>query len=247
MMEWREREHEDDNFISLNDRATVTALRQCGLLEIFKIQGMRAQLRLLEYLVHMWDVDQQVFRVGAHILYLYIEDIYLLIGLYLHGSHVTLTRGIGGGLPMSEYLRRYCDPEAERRKGKFAIRGVWDLPLQTIIFNISHMVGSASPHMALQIYFQNVIECMEPRVFNWSDGVLHSMKKQLTKCKRGDLKQFGYRSILVYFFLERVPHLCLQVEWGIPSRRDPRMKRWCDLMARHVVGPIVKYNDVFFG
>ena len=75
MMEWREREHEDDNFISLNDRATVTALRQCGLLEIFKIQGMRAQLRLLEYLVHMWDVDQHVFHVGAHVLSLDIKDI----------------------------------------------------------------------------------------------------------------------------------------------------------------------------
>jgi hypothetical protein len=86
---------------------------------------------------------------------------------------------------------------------------------------------------------------MEPRVFNWSDGVLHSMKKHLTKCKKGDLKQFGYESILVSFFLERVPNLRLQVEWSISAPQDPRMKRWCDLMAQHVVGPIVKYNDLF--
>jgi hypothetical protein len=72
------------------------------------------------------------------------------------------------------------------------------------------------------------------------------MKKQLTKCRSGGLKQFGYRSILVSFFLERVPFLRLQVEWGIPATQDPIMKRWVDLMARHVVGPIVKYNDVFF-
>jgi hypothetical protein len=85
---------------------------------------MRAQLRLLEYLVHMWDVDQQVFHVGAHVLSLDIEDIYFLMGLSRRGSHVTLTGGRGGGLPMSEYLRRYCDPEAERRKGKVSIRGV---------------------------------------------------------------------------------------------------------------------------
>jgi len=58
MMEWRERKHEDDNFIAFNDPDNVNALRKCFLLKFFKIQGMRAQLRLLEYLVHMWDVDQ---------------------------------------------------------------------------------------------------------------------------------------------------------------------------------------------
>jgi hypothetical protein len=108
------------------------------------------------------------------------------------------------------------------------------------------MAGSAAPHMALQSYFQYALECMEPRVFNWCEGVLRSMKKQLTKCRSGELKQFGYSSILVSFFLERVPYLRLQVEWGIPAPQDPRMKRWVDLMARHVTGPIIKYNDVFF-
>jgi hypothetical protein len=150
-----------------------------------------------------------VFHVGAHTLSLDIEDIYFLMGLSHHGSHVTLIGGKGGGLPMSEYLCRYCDPEAERCKGKFAIRGVQDLPLRTIIFTIARMAGSEYPHMALQSYFQYVVECMEPRVFNWRDRVIRSMKTQMTKCEKGDLKQFGYGSILVSFFLERVPHLRL--------------------------------------
>jgi hypothetical protein len=72
------------------------------------------------------------------------------------------------------------------------------------------------------------------------------MKKQLTKCRSGGLKPFRYRSILVSFFLERVPVLCLQVEWGITTPHDPRMKRWVDLMARHAVGHIIKYNNVLF-
>jgi hypothetical protein len=81
MLEWRERENEDDEFMALNDPGTVNALRQCGLLKFFKIQGMRSQLRLLEYLVHPWDVNQQVFHVGVHVLSLDIEDIYFLTGL----------------------------------------------------------------------------------------------------------------------------------------------------------------------
>jgi hypothetical protein len=72
------------------------------------------------------------------------------------------------------------------------------------------------------------------------------VKRQLTRCRRGDLKKFGHMYLLVSLFLERVPLLRLQVEWGLPDPEDPRMLRWCNLMARHVVGPIIKYNDSFF-
>jgi hypothetical protein len=159
---------------------------------------------------------------------------------------VSLTGSRGGGLPMSEYCRIHCVPEAERKKGKVAIWGVTDLTLRTILFTIARMAGNFAPHMALQSYFQYAIECTEPRVFNWADVVLCSIKRQLTKCRRGNLKQFGYGSLLVSFFLEQVPLLRLQVEWNLPAPRDPRMLRWCWIMARHVAGPIIKYDDTFF-
>jgi hypothetical protein len=76
--------------------------------------------------------------------------------------------------------------------------------------------------------------------------VLRSIKKKLTKCIRGNLKQFGYGSLLVSFFLEWVPLLRLQVECNLPAPRDPWMLRWCQRMARHVSGPIIKYDDTFF-
>ena len=57
---------------------------------------------------------------------------------------------------MSEYIRRYCDPKAERCKNKVAIKGVQDLPLRTILFTIACMVGSESSYMAFQSYFQYV-------------------------------------------------------------------------------------------
>jgi hypothetical protein len=50
----------------------------------------------------------------------------------------------------------------------------------------------------------------------------------------------------VSFFLERVPVFRLQVEWDFQGPRDPRMLRWCRLMVRHVAGPIVKYENIFF-
>jgi hypothetical protein len=75
MLEWHERENEEEDYFVENDPGMVMALQQCGLLKFFKIQHMRAQLRLLEYLVHMWDVNKQAFHVGAHILTIDIEDI----------------------------------------------------------------------------------------------------------------------------------------------------------------------------
>ena len=38
----------------------------------------------------------------------------------------------------------------------------------------------------------------------------------------------------------------LQGDWHFPGPREPWMLRWCQLMARHVAGPIVRYGDRFF-
>jgi hypothetical protein len=166
VLEWREREHEEDNENAENNLPTIVALRYCGLLKYFRIPGMRAQVRLLEYLVRMWDPDQQVFNVGPHTLYIDIEDIYFLTGLSRCGYYVSLTGSRGGGLKMSEYCNQYCVPKVERKKGKVSIWGVTDLNLHTILFTIARMAGSSAPHMALQSYFQYAIEFTEPRVFN---------------------------------------------------------------------------------
>jgi hypothetical protein len=153
MLEWREREHEEEYYIAGHDPGTINALWQCGLLKFFKIQGMRAQLRLLEYLVHMWDVNQHEFHAGAHILTIDIEDIYFLTGLSHHGARVTLKSSRRGGEPMSHYISSHCIPSTQKHSGKVAIRDARDLPLQTVLYTIMSMVGSATPHMALHSYF----------------------------------------------------------------------------------------------
>jgi hypothetical protein len=51
MLEWRERENEEENYIAGNDPNIVMALRECVFLNLFEVQGIRAQLVLLEHLV----------------------------------------------------------------------------------------------------------------------------------------------------------------------------------------------------
>jgi hypothetical protein len=180
MLKWKERENEEEYYIFGNDPTTVMALWECGLLKFFKVQGMRAQLVLLEHLVQMWDVNEQAFHVGVHTLTLEIDDIYFLTGLSRHGSRVSLSRSRGGGEPMDYYVAHHCAAGIEKHSGKVSIKDVEDLSLRIILYTITHVVGSAAPHMDLQIHFQYAIECMEPRVFNWCEGLLKNMKKQLT-------------------------------------------------------------------
>ena len=45
-----------------NDPVTMQALRNCGLLKLFMILGMRAQLDFLEYCLRAWDVQGQYFK-----------------------------------------------------------------------------------------------------------------------------------------------------------------------------------------
>jgi hypothetical protein len=75
VLEWNERKNEEDNAMVENHPPTIASLRDCGLLKYFRIPGMRAQVRLIEYLVRMWDPYQQVFQVGVHTLSLDMEDI----------------------------------------------------------------------------------------------------------------------------------------------------------------------------
>jgi hypothetical protein len=61
MIEWKEHEHEFDDIASLQDPQAREALRNCGLLKYFKLQNMRKEVLLLEYLIGLWDNDEKAF------------------------------------------------------------------------------------------------------------------------------------------------------------------------------------------
>ena len=81
MVIWKEREHDIGDIRGANDVGTVAALCRSGLLKSFNVPSMRSHVRLLEYILRMWNPEKQYFKVGAHILMVEVEYIYLLIGL----------------------------------------------------------------------------------------------------------------------------------------------------------------------
>jgi hypothetical protein len=93
-------------------------------------------------------------------------------------------------------------------------------------------VGSTSAHLASKSQISYVIQCLEPRIFNWSAGFLRNIKEKISKCRTGRHKQFGYIYFLVSFFLERVPQMQPQVALIAHPTSEPRMERWTSLSPR---------------
>ena len=57
----KEMKHELDDSLAINDPNTIMDLRECGILNLFQIPGMRARVHLLEHLIPIWDLEQQNF------------------------------------------------------------------------------------------------------------------------------------------------------------------------------------------
>ena len=53
VLEWREREHEDMDRVSMGDPMTLHALWRCRLLKFYRTSNMRVQVWLLEVVVHL--------------------------------------------------------------------------------------------------------------------------------------------------------------------------------------------------
>jgi len=92
------------------------------------------------------------------------------------------------------------------------------------------------------------VDCFRGALYDWCSGVLPIMKRQLSDCRRGRRKNFGYASILVAFFFERVPAMSPAIPLQARHRRQPRLSRWGDIFLRQGGGDIVHsvYDDDFY-
>ena len=116
------------------------------------------------------------------------------------------------------------------------MKAIVDLPLSTLLFTMQRLVGNQGPHQDSRAHMLYAIEAMAPTVFNWVEALLPVFKDQLTKCWQGELKQFGYGSILACLFFERIPQLRPQVVFIELRAIYPCMLRWFRIMARTGAG-----------
>ena len=75
------------------------------------------------------------------------------------------------------------------------------------------------------------MECLT-HLYDWCTALLINMKQKLTSIRKAKTKHFGYGTILMTFFFEKIPVLRPRVISTISSPRDPRIASWADMMKR---------------
>ena len=66
---------------ALQDSPTVNVLCQSGLLKFLCASPLRANVRLLEFLINDWDHDLGMFDLQGESLEITSEDVYFIAGL----------------------------------------------------------------------------------------------------------------------------------------------------------------------
>ena len=86
VIEWKEREHNNDDEFSMGDPNFLDVIRNCGLLKFFLVLCLRAQPDLLQYLVGAWDPNEGRFNIREQEIEIDANVIYFLMGLSQRGE-----------------------------------------------------------------------------------------------------------------------------------------------------------------
>ena len=123
------KKHDNDDDFAERNAGCIAALRDCGLLKLFRTASLVSHERLLEHILQMWNPEQQYFEIGAHILTLEAEEIYFLPGLSRWGAPISLTGSRAGDITTLELIDGHCAPGTRTLGKKIPIRAVTDRPL----------------------------------------------------------------------------------------------------------------------
>ena len=106
-----------------------------------------------------------------------VEDIYFIIGLSRRGEVVNLCScGIRGGLTIDEYIAVYCFPDMEKVGSQIPTNLIQVLGMKAILLALDRITGLAPLHQSSRPLMFYAVECMRPRVYDWSTVLLSNMK-----------------------------------------------------------------------
>ena len=108
VIEWKEREDGEEEELAMEKETCMNALKNCGLKNFFLTPCLRAQPELLQYLISIWDENEQVFKLRDQVLELEVSDVYFITGLSRRGPVPILTGSRPSGENMEQVMVRVC-------------------------------------------------------------------------------------------------------------------------------------------
>jgi hypothetical protein len=143
---WREREHEEIDFLVSEDPAAITVFSQCKLIKFFQCPFMRAQPSLLNALIDYWHLDAEAFMLEGQSLTPTTEDIYFLTGLSRRGDPVNLCTFPPEPHNIEEFIGLHCEAGTKKVVSQVPIHKINNLSLKVIVLLIGRITGSAALH-----------------------------------------------------------------------------------------------------
>lgn len=80
IVEWREREHEEEDDAIFQNMKAINVLLQCGLLKKNQVPNVKAQKKLLQKLVDYQDPVDEAFVLDEDVIHIEMDEIYFLTG-----------------------------------------------------------------------------------------------------------------------------------------------------------------------
>jgi hypothetical protein len=215
--------------------AVRAALATSGLLKFFDCPLLRAQEYLLQFLIEMWSPDRHCFLVrGEQIAFTAVEDVYFLTGLPFRGTPLPAVPVLPRDTQLRTVAEQYCSGEDYMTGTSVRISGIDALLHRCIAAMIVRVYGSRAPHRISggELSLMERVVVGRER-FAWGLTLHAHMIAQLDRCRSTGRGEFAFGSILVAFFLERVPMLRPRVLLEAPGVREPRLRRWSQILVRH--------------
>ena len=91
VIEWKKREHSEEDELAMENEGVMEALRNCGLKKKILTPCLRAQPELLQYLIIIWDKNQEKFILWDQEIKIEVSYVYFIIGLSRRGVAPILT------------------------------------------------------------------------------------------------------------------------------------------------------------
>ena len=82
---------------------------------------------------------------------------------------------------MDDIIDQHCSLGTESQSGKLRIKSLVDIPLRTVVYTIGKVAGTRASHLNSISHMLYALQCMEPTIFNWCEGMLVCLKNQLKK------------------------------------------------------------------
>jgi hypothetical protein len=197
-------------------------LAACGLLKFFDCPLIWSQEFLLQFFIRMWSTDLQCFMVrGEQLTFSATEDVYFLTGLPFHGRALVIDPHLPGEDRVETMVARHCSGLNPMSGSVIVqIEAIDDLLTECIATMVVRIYGSLGTQWITGGQLRVVEEVLDGDLFAWGVLMHTRMMSQLNRCRRADSGDFAFGSVLVAWFLERVPLLCPWILLEPASRRE---------------------------